>query len=130
MKIVTSFDHPPIPVRNCDWSAIDTDTYDGAEDSSNRDQIGRGRTEDEAIEDLIGRLMDDEPAQITQRVRHFDEVIKALTLAETSLGYFAGMRDFEKWTDTYSGTLQDPNGVHAALGAVRAAIEKVTGETK
>jgi len=34
------------------WLAVDDDTYDGAEDSSNRHMIGYGRTEEEAIEDL------------------------------------------------------------------------------
>lgn len=52
MKIRTEFVYPPIPVRNFDWSAIDDDTYDGAEDSSTRGQIGYGRTEAEAIADL------------------------------------------------------------------------------
>ena len=58
MKIRTSFDYPPIPVRNFDWSAIDEDTYDGAEDSSTRGQIGRGATEAEAIADLMDQLED------------------------------------------------------------------------
>lgn len=34
------------------WSAVDDDTYDGAEDSASRHMIGYGRTEEEAIEDL------------------------------------------------------------------------------
>jgi hypothetical protein len=34
------------------WAAIDEDTYDGAEDSSTRHQIGLGNTEEEAIADL------------------------------------------------------------------------------
>lgn len=54
------------------------------------------------------------------------ELVEALTLAEISLGCFAEMREFEKWTDAYSGTQIDPNGVHAALGAVRAALAKAT----
>lgn len=52
MKIRTEFVYPPIPVRDFDWSAIDDDTYDGAEDSGTRGQIGYGRTEAEAIADL------------------------------------------------------------------------------
>lgn len=52
MKIQTFYVHPPIPVRLFDWSAIDSDTYDGAPDSPNRNQIGYGATEQEAIEDL------------------------------------------------------------------------------
>ena len=47
----------------------------------------------------------------------------ALRLADTALGYFAGMKDFARWTDHYSGTEQDPNGVHGALEATRAALE-------
>ena len=50
MRIKTSFDYPPIPVRNFDWSAWDDDTYDiGA-------PIGRGRTEEDAIADLLEQL--------------------------------------------------------------------------
>lgn len=56
-RIHTSFDFPPIPVRNMDWSAV-TDNYDGAEDSSTRGQIGRGATEQEAIADLLEQLED------------------------------------------------------------------------
>jgi len=54
-RIHTSFDYPPIPVRNMDWSAV-TDNYDGAEDSGTRGQIGRGATEQEAINDLLELL--------------------------------------------------------------------------
>jgi hypothetical protein len=54
VKIVTDYLHPPIPDRSCDWSAIDDDTYDGAEDS--RCPIGRGATEAEAIADLIEKM--------------------------------------------------------------------------
>ena len=28
MKIITSYVHPPIPIRSFDWSAVDDDTYD------------------------------------------------------------------------------------------------------
>ncbi len=51
-KIDTHFDPPPIPVREYDWSAI-YDDYDGAEDAPNRGHIGYGRTEVEAIVDLV-----------------------------------------------------------------------------
>lgn len=51
IRIRTSFEYPPIPVRNMDWSAIDDDTYDGADDS--HCPIGRGETEQEAIADLL-----------------------------------------------------------------------------
>lgn len=53
MKIVTSYYAPPIPLRQFDWSAIDEDTYDGAPDSGTRHQIGYGRTEADAIKELM-----------------------------------------------------------------------------
>ncbi len=50
MKIKTRFEYPPIPIRDFDWSAVDHETYDlGA-------PIGWGRTEQEAIADLIEQL--------------------------------------------------------------------------
>lgn len=53
MKIVTSYDFPPIPDRSMDWSAVDEDTYDGAPDSGPlAHMIGRGPTEEAAIQDL------------------------------------------------------------------------------
>lgn len=52
MKILTDYSPPPIPTRNCDWSATD-DNYDGAEDSSTRAQVGWGVTEEDAIRDLL-----------------------------------------------------------------------------
>lgn len=54
MKISTHFEYPPIPDRRFDWSAVDDDTYDGAEDS--HCPIGRGATEQEAIDDLKEQL--------------------------------------------------------------------------
>jgi hypothetical protein len=59
MKIITEFWATPIPLRQFDWSAIDSDTYDGAEDSANRNMIGYGATEAEAIADLE-RLLQEE----------------------------------------------------------------------
>ena len=59
MKIRTEYVYPPIPDRSMDWSAVDEDTYDGAPDSGNRHQVGRGRTEHEAIADLLTQLEDD-----------------------------------------------------------------------
>lgn len=41
------------------WNAIDDDTYDGAPDSSNRNQVGWGATEEKAIEDLKRILEED-----------------------------------------------------------------------
>jgi len=45
-KITTSHDCPPIPVRDYDWSASREDWHEG-------DLIGYGRTEQEAINDLL-----------------------------------------------------------------------------
>ena len=53
MKIVTSYDPPPIPVRNCDWSAVDDDTYNGP-----GCPVGYGSTEPEAVADLIEKIED------------------------------------------------------------------------
>ena len=59
MNIQTTCDHPPIPFRGWDWSAIDGDTFDGDPDSSPRSRIvGRGTTEAEAIADLIEQTED------------------------------------------------------------------------
>ncbi len=53
MRFSTSFDYPPIPIRDYDYSAIDADTYDGAPDAGARaSRIGRGRTAAAAIADL------------------------------------------------------------------------------
>lgn len=54
-RIVTSYEFPPIPDRRFDWSAV-TDSYDGAEDS--HCPIGRGRTEQDAIDDLVAQVED------------------------------------------------------------------------
>lgn len=51
-KIVTEFWMKPIPMREFDWTAI-TDNYDGADPP---DPVGYGRTEDEAIADLLDQL--------------------------------------------------------------------------
>jgi len=48
--VVTSFECPPIPYRGADWSAWDDRL--GADSSL----IGRGSTEEEAIEDLLEQL--------------------------------------------------------------------------
>jgi hypothetical protein len=48
---------PPIPDRRHDWTAIFSDTYDGADDAGPEFRmIGTGPTEDAAITDLIERL--------------------------------------------------------------------------
>ena len=59
MNIRTTFIFPPISVRCFDWQAVDDDTYDGAPDSATRNHIGYGRTEAEAISDLMEKLEDD-----------------------------------------------------------------------
>ena len=56
------------------YHAIDYDTYDGAEDSSNRCTVGHGVTEAEAIADLLEIMLDD--GEIThdecrEAMRHF-----------------------------------------------------------
>jgi hypothetical protein len=56
MKIRTDYWPKPIPTNRFDWSAVDDDTYDGAPDSGNRNQIGYGATEEEAIADLLEQL--------------------------------------------------------------------------
>jgi len=58
-RVSVSFDYPPIPVRDFDWSAVDWNTYDGAPDSGNRHQVGRGRTAEAALADLLDILEDD-----------------------------------------------------------------------
>lgn len=57
MKIRTHFEYPPIPLRCFDWSAVDDDTYDGAPDCNC--PIGRGVTEQEAIDDLLEQIGDE-----------------------------------------------------------------------
>lgn len=51
LRIVTHYDPPPIPVRDFDWSAVDDATYDGE-----GSKIGHGRTEAEAIAELMEKL--------------------------------------------------------------------------
>ena len=41
------------------WSALDDDTYDGAQDSNNSHMIGYGMTEAEAIADLKRLMRED-----------------------------------------------------------------------
>lgn len=52
MKIITEHVRPPIPTRNCDWSAV-TDDYEPGH------PIGWGATEQEAIADLKEKLADE-----------------------------------------------------------------------
>lgn len=53
MKISTSYEFPPIPIRDFDWCAVDADTYDGE-----GCLIGWGRTEAAAIADLFEQIED------------------------------------------------------------------------
>ncbi len=58
VKIHTNFDYPPIPVRDCDWSAV-TDDYDCDCDQDgyfSNSPVGRGATEQEAINNLLEQL--------------------------------------------------------------------------
>ncbi len=52
MLIRTTFSPTSLPDRQYDWTAVDVDTYDGAEDSSTKYMVGYGATEEEAILDL------------------------------------------------------------------------------
>jgi len=54
MKIKTSYWAKPIPLRQFDWEAIDDDTYDEG------CPIGYGRTEQEAIADLVNNYLQQE----------------------------------------------------------------------
>lgn len=61
--ILTKHDPKPLSTRQYDWEARHQASYDGAEDSPTRHQIGFGATEQEAIEDLQEQL-DDEYAPV------------------------------------------------------------------
>ena len=52
VSIKTYYNPPPIPQRNYDWAAIDDSTY-GGEPS---DPVGFGKTEEEAIRDLLDQI--------------------------------------------------------------------------
>ena len=59
IKVRTTHEYPPIPVRNMDWSAVDDDTYDVDCDQDgyfSTSPVGRGATEDEAIKDLLEQI--------------------------------------------------------------------------
>lgn len=49
MKVVTAFDHPPVPCRRFDWSA-----YLAGEEEHG--PTGQGETEIEALRDLVVQL--------------------------------------------------------------------------
>lgn len=59
MKISTTHEFPPIPIRTMDWSAVDADTYDCDCDQDgyfSLGPVGRGATEAEAIADLLEQI--------------------------------------------------------------------------
>jgi hypothetical protein len=59
IKVRTSFDYPPIPLRDMDWSAVDDSTYDCDCDEDgffSTCPVGRGSTEAEAIADLLEHI--------------------------------------------------------------------------
>lgn len=63
VTLSTVFEYPPIPIRSMDWSCVDDDTYDASFEGSDEsgDQwksspVGRGATEQEAIQDLLEQL--------------------------------------------------------------------------
>lgn len=49
MKITTRYNPPPVPFRNCDWSAVD-------DDDMGETRVGYGATEEEAIADIMDQL--------------------------------------------------------------------------
>jgi hypothetical protein len=56
MNIITRHEFPPVPCRDWDYSAIDSDTYDGP-----GSPLGEGPTKEAAIADLLEQLADDAP---------------------------------------------------------------------
>lgn len=61
VRVYTVFECPPIPVRAFDWSAVDDATYDCDCDQDgffSTSPIGRGATEQEAIDDLLMQMED------------------------------------------------------------------------
>jgi hypothetical protein len=51
MKILTTYDPPPIPDRRFDWLAYDDDSFDGPESP-----WARGPTREAAIADLLEKI--------------------------------------------------------------------------
>lgn len=61
VKIHTTHEYPPIPIRSMDWSAV-TDDYDVDCDGDgffSTSPVGRGPTEEAAIADLLEQLEDE-----------------------------------------------------------------------
>ena len=59
MNIVTEADTTGYAPRDCRYSAVDSDTYDGAPDSRTRSTVGYGSTPAAAVADLMALLADD-----------------------------------------------------------------------
>ena len=55
VRVRTDHVFPPIPDRNCDWAAVDDNSYEPG------CPVGRGSTEEEAITDLIEQLEEQAP---------------------------------------------------------------------
>lgn len=55
MKLITTYNAPPIRCRDYDWICVDEDSYDGAPDAGLQ-IVGAGRTEEEAIKDFYEQL--------------------------------------------------------------------------
>ena len=53
IKVRTEHVYPPIPIRDYDWSAVDDNTFDGPGSA-----CGWGKTEQQAIDDLIEQIQD------------------------------------------------------------------------
>jgi hypothetical protein len=52
--IRTTYWPKPVPICQFDWTAVDDETYDGTPSQP----IGYGRTEQEAVRDLITKLIE------------------------------------------------------------------------
>lgn len=65
MTIKVSFDYPPIPIRDFDYSAYWDETYDGP-----GSPLGHGQTPEEAIRDLgeqLAEACDSDEAEAAMR---------------------------------------------------------------
>ena len=59
--IITQYEFPPIPIRQFDWAAF-RDGYEPPDsDGVGGGLVGRGRTEQEAVADLLEREAEDRP---------------------------------------------------------------------
>lgn len=63
MQVKVHEDNTGIAPPDCRWTAIDSDTYDGAPDAGVRRIMGNGTTPEAAIADLLDRLDEGEPWQ-------------------------------------------------------------------